>query len=411
MRRSVDVEWLMVGAGLALAGVGWGVHLTLLALAGMLVAITAAVLWVWQRECLTGVSYRRTLGQQRATFGEEVTLELEFVNDKLLPLTWLHVQDEVPAALTIRGGMVQPDASGRRGELHYLLPMLPFQRIRRHLTVVCDQRGELKFGPARLRSGDPIGIRHREARVSDPADLLVYPKLFRLPVPPVVSRLAWGDRRAPPAVAADPSRAAGVREYRPGDALRHVDWRATARSTALLVREFEPTATWRIAVFADIRVLGRAGGAADLDRAEFLIAVTASVVAEMARRGVATGLFSSATVKGHPVAHAPSTAPGALPAMLESLARASPYGRVSLGELLISEGGRLGSGASAVVIASDFSEPTLAALAAVRRRLPVTAIWLRVGQGRPPPANQADLVREVTYHADWRTTDVLELAP
>ena len=54
MRRSVDVEWLMVGAGLALAGVGWGVHLTLLALAGMLVAITAAVLWVWQTRMLDG---------------------------------------------------------------------------------------------------------------------------------------------------------------------------------------------------------------------------------------------------------------------------------------------------------------------------------------------------------------------
>ena len=269
MRRSVDVEWLMVAAGLALAGVGWAVHLTLLALAGMLVAVTAAVLWVWQHECLTGVSYHRTLGQQRATFGEEVTLELEFVNDKLLPLTWLHVQDEVPAALTIRGGMVQLDVSGRRGELHHLLPMLPFQRIRRRLTVVCDQRGELKFGPALLRSGDPIGVRQQEARVSDTVDLLVYPKLFLLPAPPVVSRLAWGDRRAPPRVAADPSRAAGVREYRPGDALRHVDWRATARSTALLVREFEPTATWRIAVFADIRVLGRTRTAADLDRAEF----------------------------------------------------------------------------------------------------------------------------------------------
>ncbi len=406
----MDVEWLVVGAGLVLAGVGWAEHLTLLALAGTLVALTAAVLWVWQRHCLTGVSYHRALDQQRATFGEEVTLELDFVNDKLLPLTWLHVEDGVPAGLTIRGGLTRPDISGRREELHHLLPMLPFQRIRRRLTVVCDQRGDLTFGPAVMRSGDPIGIHQHETRIRDVVQLLVYPKIFRLPDPAVVSRLAWGDQRATPDVAGDPSRAAGVREYRPGDALRHIDWRATARGNALLVREFEPSATWRIAVFADIRLPDRTRTSSGADVAEFVIAVTASVVAATAARGVATGLYSSGSVQGHSVARPPSTAPGALAGMFEALARISPYGRASIGELLFSEGGRLGGGASVVVVAADYPAPTLAALAAVRRGLPVTAIWVRTDHGVPPPPGAVDGLREVSYRDDWKGADVLEFA-
>src|ERR1700722_11281329 len=101
MYRRIDGEWWAVVAASAVAGVGWGVHAPLLALSGTLGAITALVLWVWQHECLTGVTYRRSLGQRRAVFGERVALDIELVNDKLLPLTWLHVADDIPQHLTI----------------------------------------------------------------------------------------------------------------------------------------------------------------------------------------------------------------------------------------------------------------------------------------------------------------------
>ncbi|HLY84320.1 MAG TPA: hypothetical protein VKQ71_15140, partial [Acidimicrobiales bacterium] len=125
--RSLDGEWQVALAGLVLAGAGWWFHAVLLALTGTLAALGAAGLWVWQRECLTGVSYRRTLGQHRAMFGEEVALDIELVNDKLLPLTWLHVEDDVSGKLTIRGGTVLTGRSDYNQVLHHLLPMLPYQ--------------------------------------------------------------------------------------------------------------------------------------------------------------------------------------------------------------------------------------------------------------------------------------------
>jgi uncharacterized protein (DUF58 family) len=413
MRRTPGGEWVVLGGGLVLAGIGWGLHLTLLALAGTLTAASAAALLLWQHQCLAGVTYRRTLSQRRATFGEEVALDVEFVNDKLLPLTWLQVEDSVPTALTIRGGTVTSSGAGGHRQLHHLLPMLPFQRVRRHLTVVCDRRGEHRFGPATLVSGDPVGLRQQTHRVADEVQLLVYPKLFRLVLPPVASRLSWGDQRAGPDVAEDPSRVAGVRPYRPGDPLRHVDWRATARRTSLLVREFEPTATWRVAVFADVRVPGQARTAGGLDATEFLIAVTASVIAELARRGVATGLYSSGTVRGNPIGKEPSASPEALRTMLEALALMSPYGRTSIAELLLRETARLRAGASLVIVATDFSGPTLAALTNLRRRWAVTALWVSTtaGRGRPPGSDAANVVREVKYHDDWQTDDILQFSP
>jgi uncharacterized protein (DUF58 family) len=409
VRRRVDGEWWAVAAGVGLAAAGWAVHATMLAAAGALVAVTAGVLWVWQHECLTGVTYRRTLGQQRATFGESVSVDIELVNDKLLPLTWLHVEDEMPAVLTIQGGTVLPSSSGWRSELHMVVPMLPFQRLRRRLTVVCDHRGEHHFGPAELRSGNPVGYHEHVARVRGQVSLLVYPKVFRLAPPEIASRVPLGDHRARRSLAVDPNRVLGVRDYQPGDPLRHVDWRATARSTGLLVRVFEPANALRVAVFADLRVPSRQRPRVSTDLVEFTVAVTASLVSDLAGRGVATGLYSAGTVGGHPVARPPSRAPTALTSMLELLARISPYGQVSIAQLLAGEQTRLRGGTSVVVVASDFPDSTVLALAPLRGRVAVTALWIATDEGRPPPEGLVDTRWEVSYADDWKDRSVLEL--
>jgi uncharacterized protein (DUF58 family) len=43
----------------------------------------------------------------------------------------------------------------------------------------------------------------------------------------------------------------GVREYRPGDSMRHVHWPSTARTGTVMVREFEEERTRRIAIVVD----------------------------------------------------------------------------------------------------------------------------------------------------------------
>lgn len=411
MRRvRIRPEGVVGAAGVAVTGVGWGLGSLLLALVGALIVLTTLVLWVWQRECLTGVSYRRTLAQSRAMFGERIPLDIEIVNDKLLPLTWLHVEDDMPHRLTVSGGAVVVGETDLRQELEILLPMLPYQRVRRRLSVLCDHRGEHTFGPARMTSGDPVRLREHQARVDSRVDLLVYPKVFRLaPVPPA-SRVPLGDVRATLDLPGDPSRMAGVREYRAGDPLRHIDWRATARSSGLLVRVFEPTAAPRVAVFADVRLprLGRM----DLNRdvAEFTIAVTASLVADLVGRGIATGLYPSGGVHGHPVAHEPTGAPTALAEMLETLARISSYGPVSIADVLLGEATRLRRGASVVLVACDLSDAALVAVSEVRRRLPVTLVRVAAeGSARPDPS-LVDSVREVMHRDGWTTEDVLDLA-
>jgi Protein of unknown function DUF58 len=402
----INGEWWGVAAGVIMAGVGWYIHSNLLALVGLLIALMSLLLRVWQRECLTGVTYRRTVFSERALFGEQVRLDVEIVNDKLLPLTWLHIDETVPSGLPITGATLTTDDGGLP-RVQHLMTMLPFQRVRRHLTITCERRGEHTFGPVMMRSGNPLGYRQESTRMRDLDRLLIYPKLFRLSVGSPASRVPLGDEQARLHLIEDPSRPVGVREYRPGDPIRNVDWRATARSTGLLVRVFEPTAATRVAVFADFRFERNAAVGDRADIAEFAIAITASTINEFAGRDITTGLYSSATVGGWPIALAPSSAPSALPAMLEQLARCAPTGRRSIADVLLSQVPQLSSGSSVTLVATDFDESTVAAIAEARRRVPVTVLWVASDCGRPPPARTADLRWEVTYDDDWKgRTDI-----
>ena len=78
----------------------------------LILLLVAGVSRVWERYCLVGVGYRRSLGQTRAFFGEEVPLTVEIVNDKPLPLAWLEIEDTVPG-----GGMTR-HARPRRPVAH-----------------------------------------------------------------------------------------------------------------------------------------------------------------------------------------------------------------------------------------------------------------------------------------------------
>jgi uncharacterized protein (DUF58 family) len=394
---------------LALAVVGWLARSVPLALVGTLGTLSALALYFWARLSLVGVSYRRHIDRTRAMCDERMTLEIEIVNDKLLPISWVQIQDEVPSLLAIEGGTVVPHP-GFVATLVHVVPMLPYQRIRSRLTVIATHRGEFTFGPAKLSSGDPVGLRERSVLADGLEHLLVYPKVFALAPAEIVSRALLGELRSRRELLYDPSRSAGVREYRVGDPLRFVDWRATARSTSLMVREFEPSVTPRVAVFLDFSDTTMGLASVDSPELEFAISLAASLLADLTSRKVAVGLFSSGTVAGGLVAVPLSTSPVALPTMLEALARARPASGGRFPQVLSDVGPTLQRGTSIVVVALRYTPASLAAIAELRRRNSVIAIWAATEHVSPPAREAFDALLQARYASDWQQRQVLELS-
>ncbi|EFC80021.1 DUF58 domain-containing protein [Parafrankia sp. EUN1f] len=125
-----------------------------------------------------------------------------------------------------------------------------------------DRRGVLRIGPVGLVITDPLGLFSRYESLGGQAQLPVHPAA--VPLAPLPSARS----SSPDGLPVDSRVEGGVtfhalREYTPGDDLRHVHWRSSARAGTLLVRRHvdpsEPVTT----VVLDIRRRAYTDAAAD----------------------------------------------------------------------------------------------------------------------------------------------------
>jgi uncharacterized protein (DUF58 family) len=235
---------------------------------------------------------RRTVTPARVPRGESADVVLEIANaDTRTGGLWV-LTEHLPADLgTSPGFVVERLAAGARTALHY--------RVHGH------RRGRHALGPLRLRLVDPFGLVERSAIGADSAPLLVVPRVRPLGAGGPAGGQGGGGEGARRTIAVHGEDDVSTREYREGDDLRMVHWRATARTGELMVRLEERPWRAQAALFLDTRArahlvaphhhpAGRAetglpGPAGDdappADSLEWVVEAAASIGTHLARRG------------------------------------------------------------------------------------------------------------------------------
>lgn len=107
------------------------------------------------------------------------------------------------------------------------------------LEVQCPVRGRFDVGTALIRVWDPSGLHVAETRLAQPAEIAVYPAVARLrDVPrPLRTQSSFGNYVS--ARVGEGIEPGDLRPFAPGDRVRHVNWRATARRGELYVTRFQ----------------------------------------------------------------------------------------------------------------------------------------------------------------------------
>jgi len=350
-------------------------HEPLLFIVSLILLLVAGAVRIWDRYCLTALTYRRELGQTRAFFGEQVPLVVEITNAKPLPLAWLEVDDTVPGeGLDIQPGHVGPSHMPGRRLLSILLSVRWYERVRRHYTIQCGARGYHPFGPATLRTGDVFGFATQEIELAAEDYLLVYPRIVSLPGLGLPAHDPFGDVPIQRQwLFEDPLRMVGVREYRPGDSPRRLHWKATARAPdqQLQVKLLEPTTTYRLMVLLNVSTFGDnwAWQGYDPELLEAAITVAASVANWGAEQGYQLGL--SANAKAYRARTAlrmlPSRDPRQLMHVLEALATVVPMATMGPDTLVQLEGRELAYGTTVVMVSAVADAALLRQLGRLRR--------------------------------------------
>lgn len=172
----------------------------------------------------------------------------------------VHQGDEALVDVTVHGGR----RATRRGLLvddRFFEPVdlwvgsvRPGERIEITTTRVARSRGSHESLPVSVRSSAPFGVADRRRRVAvESPPTLVYPAVEQLgslsfvrPASTTDSAMHTAPRRG------QGPEFLGIREYRPGDSMRHVHWASTARTGLVMVRELEQEQTRRLAIIADV---------------------------------------------------------------------------------------------------------------------------------------------------------------
>ena len=355
--------------GIALVVAGSIAGSPLVVLLGLAAAVFEGVRLVWRRRGLAAVVYERRLARDRAVVGDTVPLDVTIWNRKRLPLAWLRAEDAATAGVSVRERrFALTEDFGLALENAWTLA--PFERVVRHFHLVADRRGVHAIGPVRLSVGDIFaGTAALEER-SGSVRLVVRPR--SVPVAGLTAAARWGGtERARRGLIEHPALYAGVRDYQPGDPLRHLHHRASARLGRPVTKRFEPARERDLLIALDIQTLEGPTWqpAYDDDLVESLCVAAASLARHLRDEGAAVGLAVAGYAGApRPVALlAPSEASEQVPRILDVLARLSPFPSAPFETLVAGLPGALRRGAEVVVLTSRDPAPYLAALRRMRR--------------------------------------------
>ena len=187
-----------------------------------------------------------------------------------------------------------PQAVDAQPDEGVVLPTLRYgQRTKVRLGLLCKRRGVFHLQGFRVESGFPFGLLRGSRVFHQTSPLIVYPRfepLGRLDLP-------TGVRHHPGGVAlasnlGESFEFIGNRDYREGDNIRDIDWKATARLGRPIVREYREEYFMRVAVILDTHLPPKSPPA-DEENFERAVSVTASVADYMARQDYLVDIFAA----------------------------------------------------------------------------------------------------------------------
>jgi uncharacterized protein (DUF58 family) len=276
----------------------------------------------------------------------------------MLPVPGLLLEDSLPPT----AGGASPQARFRLGALHplaatlveYRLPALP--------------RGRFRIGPLRARLGDPLGMVELVRTFSAATEVVIVPRLEPLDGAGLLGghdELGASGAGITGALGADDLT---VRRYRPGDDLRKIHWRSSARANELMVRQEHRPRQGDVTVVVDTRAGAHRGTGAD-SSFEWLVAAAGSIAEHLSGRGLRVRLAAVGSAWVWPsIGGADSLAD----LQLDGGGARPSRGAVRFGANLALSDAGAPEGGTVIVLAGmpgdDLSAADLAALGAVRGR-------------------------------------------
>jgi uncharacterized protein (DUF58 family) len=180
---------------------------------------------IWTLLSLRMIDVLRSTLEYRQQAGKVFNEQFVVRNGSRWPVLWLEIIDESDLGIS-HGSKFITWLKGKT-RWSYATHTLLFKRGFYHL------------GPTRIISGDPFGLFHMEKVVFGGEQIMVLPYFETISNFAISSGYLPGGKALRTRSLEVTPYAISLRDYQPGDPLRRIDWKSSARLDKLMVKEFE----------------------------------------------------------------------------------------------------------------------------------------------------------------------------
>lgn len=239
--------------------------------AGIVISVLVAVISVQRR--LPPLNVRRIVSPAMVSVGEPARVDIQLANLGRQASPYLQLWEPV---------------GSNGGAPMQLAKLGPGQAAGAAYRVPTARRGLIRIGPLRALRRDVLGLTQRTTTLAGTEEVLIVPHTIALPFPSVGSSGRLGQHLRMKSWGQTGSEFHSLREYVRGDDIRRINWKASARATALIVRETALEGIRRCTVVLDTTESEYLAGSF-----EQAVIAAGSIIASSAHAGVNTRFATS----------------------------------------------------------------------------------------------------------------------
>lgn len=201
----------------------------LIQMSALLYLLITGISYLYARHMYHSISIKRVDNTIRAYRLQKIDITMYLENKSLLPVHYLAVTDKPGKLRFLDDGC-------------FLLSMLKQRRKKINYQVRGSQRGEYFIGPLIIKGSDPLGFFPWQKAIQSLCRVIIYPSIYKV-TRNIKSGLPGGNIRVNDKIYEDISRFKSIREYTPGDDIRRINWKASAKLGQLYSNEYLPALT------------------------------------------------------------------------------------------------------------------------------------------------------------------------
>lgn len=319
---------------------------------------------LYKRKIFENLTITRSFDRNGVFPGTQLVYEMSIENRKLLPLTWLSIDEKFYSGIEFEAKTKIQELNEEVYSHNCMLTLLPYQKVTRRYNLYAKKRGFYQIKQISMSSTDILGTEEYSIDKEVPVFVSVYPCIRELKGALIPANTIQGDFSVRRWIIEDPMVVTGVRDYTGNDSLKSISWKATAKNQKLLVNKYDFTADKRIMIILNLERHESSLNKKDIVALEAAIEVCASLAAMVNEAGIPVGFATNAHTLG-PVGSVvldPDTGDSRLADILDALAKVSYFKKYRSRELLQLLVADFSWGTEVIVVTPEVSQELIAGL-------------------------------------------------